>query len=85
MNEGIPRSLLELVNQVRSHRGRPALERLEPAARLREDLGLDSLDMAELTVRIEERHGVDVFAQGVVTQWGELQERVERHAIRRTR
>jgi hypothetical protein len=32
-------------------------------------------------VRIEERFGVDVFAEGVVHRWGEIQLRVERHVL----
>lgn len=74
-------SLLELVNGVRAHRQLPGLPDLRPDLRLREDLGFDSLDLAELTVRIEERFGVDVFADGVVHRWGEIQLRVERHVL----
>ena len=55
---------------------------LAPGLRLREDIGFDSMDLAELTVRIEERFGVDVFAEGVVRTWGEVEQRVERHVAR---
>tara|TARA_Y100000592_G_scaffold73574_1_gene114632 strand:- start:4106 stop:4336 length:231 start_codon:yes stop_codon:yes gene_type:complete len=34
--------------------------------RLREDLGLDSIALAELAVRIEEKYDVDVFENGLV-------------------
>ena len=34
--------------------------------RLREDLGLDSIALAELAVRIEEKYDVDVFEAGPV-------------------
>ena len=34
--------------------------------RLREDLGLDSIALAELAVRIEEKYDVDVFEDGLV-------------------
>lgn len=78
------RTLLELVNTVRVHQGREPVQALHPDWRLREDLGFSSLDLAELTVRIEERFGVDVFADGVVRCWGEVQERVERHAVPKT-
>lgn len=82
MSPSLSGELLELVNVVRSHRGRAELAALSPEMRLREDIGFDSLDLAELTVRIEERFRIDVFAQGIVHRWGELQERVERHARR---
>tara|TARA_B100000900_G_scaffold407408_1_gene420065 strand:+ start:94 stop:324 length:231 start_codon:yes stop_codon:yes gene_type:complete len=34
--------------------------------RFREDLGLDSIALAELAVRIEEKYDVDVFEDGLV-------------------
>ena len=40
------------------------------------DLGLDSLDLAELTVRIEDDLGVDLFAKGVIRTIGEARERL---------
>jgi acyl carrier protein len=43
-----------------------------------EDLGFESLDLAELTVRIEEKFGVDVFADGLVTTVGEVMQKLEK-------
>jgi acyl carrier protein len=65
--------LLIIVNVVRINKGLPALPVLHPEMRLREDLGFDSLDLAELTARIDERCGVDVFADGLVFTVGEVQ------------
>lgn len=76
--------LLGLVNLVREHTGRTTLTTLSADMRLLEDIGLDSLDLAELTVRIEEHFGLDVFAEGVVLRWGDLQQRAERHALQTT-
>ena len=70
--------LLSVINQLRAHKGRPALTSLNPAARLRQDLGLDSFDLAELTVRMEEASGVDVFAQGLVHSVAEVLARLAR-------
>jgi len=39
---------------------------------LTEDLGLDSLDLAEMTVRLEDEYGVDVFEDDVVDEVGEV-------------
>jgi acyl carrier protein len=39
---------------------------------LREDLGLDSLDLAELTVRIEDEYGVDIFHDEIVTNAADI-------------
>ncbi len=45
---------------------------LEDKTDLRNDLGFDSLDLAELTVRIEKEFGIDVFTDGIVTTIGEI-------------
>ena len=75
MSEPDP-ELLILVNRVRSHKKLAPLPALTATMRLREDIGFDSLDLAELTVRIEERFGVDVFREGVVHTWGEVAVRI---------
>jgi acyl carrier protein len=72
------RQLLEIFNVVRANKGRPALAALAPEMRLREECQLDSLDLAELTVRIEETFGVDVFADGIVRTVGEIDAKLPR-------
>jgi acyl carrier protein len=71
--------LLGILNAVRRNNGMPECADVSPEADLRADLGLSSLDLAELSVRIEDRYGVDVFAAGVVRSWGELCQRVTVH------
>lgn len=71
-----PSSLLDLVNQVQANKRLPPFARLAPNLRLREDLGFSSLDLAELTVRIEEAFGIDIFAQGVLRTVGEIETRL---------
>jgi acyl carrier protein len=44
--------LLKIVNTVRLNKGLPSLAELQSEMRLREDVGFESLDLAELTVRI---------------------------------
>ena len=70
--------LRELLNKVRLNKGLELLSEIRPEMRLREDLGFDSLDLAELTARIDHRFHVDVFAGGIVTQVGELQRLIDR-------
>jgi acyl carrier protein len=60
----------------------PARERIVDNERLREDLGLDSVDLAELTARLDYEFGVDVFADGPVHTVGEVLAKVERSARR---
>ncbi len=69
-------TLLSVGNQVLANKRRPAIAALSPETRLREELGFDSLDMAELTVRLEEAFGVDIFAAGVVRTAGEIEARL---------
>jgi len=69
-------TLLSVVNQVLANKRCPAIAALPPETRLREELGFDSLDMAELTVRLEEAFGVDIFAAGVVRTAGEIEARL---------
>jgi len=42
------------------------------ATSLRNDIGFDSLDLAELTVNIEEEYGVDIFEDGFVETVGDI-------------
>ena len=70
--------LFEILNLVRTNKGRPALTSFASEMKLREDCQLDSLDLAELTVRIEEAFGVDVFADGVVRTVGEIEAKLPR-------
>lgn len=64
--------LLDHLNHLRGHKGLPPVNAIAEADRLREDLELDSLDLAELTVRLEAETGVDVFARGLVRTVGEV-------------
>jgi acyl carrier protein len=65
-----------LINEVLANKQQPPVTTLTASSRLREDLGFASLDLAELTVRIEERFGVDVFADGLVHTVGEIEAKI---------
>jgi acyl carrier protein len=82
LSSELPKELVRLTERVRAARGLPPVPTFLPMADLRRDLGLDSLDLAELTVRIQHRYEVDVFASGVVRTWGELVQRVQEHVAR---
>lgn len=64
--------LLTVINQVLTGKGEPAIEQIVEEMDLRNDLGFDSLDLAELTVRIEEVFKVDVFEDGLIKTIGEI-------------
>lgn len=69
--------LLEIVNIVLQNRGKRTLKMVSENSSLRDDLGLDSLDLAELTVRIEAEYDVDIFEDGVVTTVGEILAKIQ--------
>jgi acyl carrier protein len=58
--------LLEIVNTVRDNKNQLPISELKPEFDLRTDLGFDSLDLAELTVRVEKEFGIDIFADSFV-------------------
>ena len=73
MNEQI---LLDIINTVRENKGNTPVSLIYPNTKLREDLGFDSLDLAELTARIESECGLDVFKSGIVQTVGEIESQV---------
>ena len=69
--------LLELINVVLTNRGKKNITRLSEEQNLRDDIGMDSMDLAELTVRLEMEYDVDVFADGLITTVGEILEKLK--------
>ena len=61
-------NLLSIINTMRLNKKLPVLEALNLQMDLRDDLGFDSLDLAELTVRLENEYEVDVFEDGIITK-----------------
>ncbi len=58
--------LLKIFNLILEKKELPKVDNLKPEMSLRDDFEFDSLDLAELTVRIEDTFGVDIFAKGIV-------------------
>jgi acyl carrier protein len=58
--------LRQIVNTVRENKGLSLITEIKKGDDLRTDFGFDSLDLAELTVRIEKEFNIDVFATGLV-------------------
>jgi acyl carrier protein len=67
-------NLLVEINRIRAATGKRALVKVLSADLLREDLELDSLDLAELTVRLQAKFGVDVFAKRNLRTVGDVVE-----------
>jgi acyl carrier protein len=69
--------ILEIINKVRDNKELSKLEEIDSATQLREDCGFDSLDLAELTVRIEKEFNIDVFEKGNLNTIGEIIDRLK--------
>jgi len=64
--------LLEIINTVLANSNKKTVESINLNLHLRNDLDFDSFNLAELTVRIEEKFGVDVFENGLINTIDEL-------------
>jgi len=64
--------LKEIINTVLKNRGKNSIELISEESHLRNDIGFDSLDLAELTVRIEAEYDIDIFEDGLVNTVGEI-------------
>ena len=70
--------LQNIINNVRENNGMPPLESISENMDLRTDIGFDSLDLAELTVKIEKETGIDIFADSLVNTVGEILEKISK-------
>lgn len=53
------------------------IDELDPELSLTDDIGMDSLMLAELTVKIEDEFGVDIFGDGIVDTISEVETKIE--------
>ena len=67
----------EKINTVLENRTKTKLTSITPEMHIRNDIGFDSLDLAELTVRIEAEYDIDIFEDGIVQTIKEILEKLE--------
>lgn len=70
--------LLEIINVVIENKDIPLITSINLNDDLRNDLGFDSFDLAELTVRIEDEFEVDIFSNGLINTVGEIIEQLKK-------
>lgn len=70
--------VLEIINDIRSAKSMCVVETLNVTDNLRNDLGLTSFDLAELTVRIEDEFDIDIFEDGLVNTIGEIYSKLQK-------
>lgn len=69
--------VLEIINDIRASKSMAPVKILNETDNLRNDLGLTSFDLAELTVRIEDEFDIDIFEDGLVNTIGEVYAKLE--------
>lgn len=69
------RSLLEIINEVLSESDNQ-VESITSDMDLRNDLGMDSMNLALLTVLIEDEYGIDIFDNGMVSKVSDIEEKL---------
>lgn len=79
MNGGIIMvKLLDIINEIKETKGENLLTSLDKDMKLRDDLGLDSFDLALLTAKIEDEFDIDVFEDGLIETIGEILIKLEK-------
>lgn len=69
--------ILNIINTVLSNKDRKKLDSITADMDLRNDIGFDSFDLAELTVRVEAEYDIDIFEDGLVDTVGEVLEKLK--------
>lgn len=69
--------LLSILNIVLENAGLDGLESINDEMDLRQDIGFDSFNLAELTVHVEDEFGVDIFENGIVNTVGEIKSKLK--------
>lgn len=72
------KEVLKLINEVLSESNKDNIPTYNEDLFLREDLGMDSLMLAELTVKIEMIYGTDIFEDGLVLTVGQILEKLQK-------
>lgn len=83
MDEEREEKLLEIINTIiRKEKDREELDKLEGGMSLTDDIGFESIDLAELTARIEDKFGVDVFENEIVDTISEVDEKISKESAK---
>lgn len=72
------KKVLDILNEIRAAKNLAPIETICADTKLREDLGLTSFDLAELTVKIEDEFDIDIFEDGLVSTVGEIFAKLEK-------
>ena len=68
------KTLFEIIKELQCDNGLVVSENINDEDDLINDLGFDSLNLAELTVIIEDEYGVDIFEKKIIRKVYEIKE-----------
>lgn len=68
--------LREIVQEILSENYKTLETPITLQSHLKNDIGLDSMELAFLTVRIEDEFNVDIFEDGIVFTFGDILQRL---------
>jgi acyl carrier protein len=66
MNNSIQKKLYNIINNILRINGKQVFDNLKLDDKLKDDLGMDSVEMVDLVVSIEDEFEVDIFESGSV-------------------
>lgn len=69
--------VLEIINEIRAAKEMAPVAEIHNEDNLRDNLGLTSFDLAELTVKLEDEFDIDIFEDGLVNTIGEIYKKLE--------
>lgn len=69
--------LLKIINGVLENNNRKKIKNINDNISLRNDIGFDSLDLAEFTVCIEKEFNIDIFENGLVDTIEEVKQKIK--------
>lgn len=70
--------IIAIITRVLENNDKTSSCTIHESTSLRNEIGLDSLDLAELTVIIEEEYGVDIFEDGFVETVGDIMKKISK-------
>ena len=69
--------LFNIINNILISKNEQPISNISPNNHLKNDLGLESLDMVELVVELEDEFGIDIFEAGNVETINDVLDRIK--------
>jgi acyl carrier protein len=70
------KKLYEIINGILKENDLDTFDKFEDSHHLKNDLGLDSFNLAELTVLIEDEYDIDIFEGDLVFTIGDIKQKL---------